>query len=91
MIVESRCAIRIVICVPAFDTSRMVVVISSSVNESNAEVASSNSNSFGFRSSALAIDRRCFSPPDNFKPPSPIYRDWETDRKSTRLNSSHRL
>ena len=21
----------------------------------------------------------------------PIYRDWETDRKSTRLNSSHRL
>ena len=20
-----------------------------------------------------------------------IYRDWETDRKSTRLNSSHRL
>ena len=22
---------------------------------------------------------------------APIYRDWETDRKSTRLNSSHRL
>ena len=22
---------------------------------------------------------------------SPCYRDWETDRKSTRLNSSHRL
>ena len=21
----------------------------------------------------------------------PLYRDWETDRKSTRLNSSHRL
>ena len=21
----------------------------------------------------------------------PVYRDWETDRKSTRLNSSHRL
>ena len=22
---------------------------------------------------------------------NPTYRDWETDRKSTRLNSSHRL
>ena len=24
------------------------------------------------------------------KPNAPVYRDWETDRKSTRLNSSHR-
>ena len=24
------------------------------------------------------------------KTQNPIYRDWETDRKSTRLNSSHR-
>ena len=24
------------------------------------------------------------------KPPYIVYRDWETDRKSTRLNSSHR-
>ena len=24
------------------------------------------------------------------KPDTPAYRDWETDRKSTRLNSSHR-
>ena len=23
------------------------------------------------------------------KAPTPLYRDWETDRKSTRLNSSH--
>ena len=23
--------------------------------------------------------------------PTALYRDWETDRKSTRLNSSHRL
>ena len=27
----------------------------------------------------------------SFRPPGAIYRDWETDRKSTRLNSSHRL
>ena len=28
-------------------------------------------------------------PPQQTQPITPIYRDWETDRKSTRLNSSH--
>ena len=28
---------------------------------------------------------------DDVKSARPLYRDWETDRKSTRLNSSHRL
>ena len=27
----------------------------------------------------------------DFSPTGTNYRDWETDRKSTRLNSSHRL
>ena len=58
--------------VPFSEISRMVSVISSSVNESSAEVASSNNSNFGLRSNARAIDKRCFSPPDNFKPPSPI-------------------
>ena len=28
---------------------------------------------------------------DEVSVPPRVYRDWETDRKSTRLNSSHRL
>ena len=50
----------------------MVLVISSSVIESNAEVASSNTKISGFRNKALAIDKRCFSPPETLTPPSPI-------------------
>ncbi|MNH36140.1 hypothetical protein D3C78_1257670 [compost metagenome] len=49
----------------------IVSVISSSVKESRAEVASSKINKRGFRISALAIDNRCFSPPDSFIPDSP--------------------
>ena len=51
----------------------------------------------------IAIDpiTRCLSNPDSYAPITtpdidshiknylPVYRDWETDRKSTRLNSSH--
>ena len=47
-------------------------LISSSVSESSAEVASSKTSSRGRRSSARAIDDRCFSPPETFTPPSPI-------------------
>jgi len=50
----------------------MVWVISSSVIESNADVASSKINKCGFLNNALAIDKRCFSPPDTLIPPSPI-------------------
>ena len=32
-----------------------------------------------------------FSGKFNYNDKYPAYRDWETDRKSTRLNSSHRL
>ena len=53
-------------------TSRIVRLISSSVSESSDEVASSNTRSCGLRSSARAIDSRCFSPPETFTPPSPI-------------------
>ena len=72
MIVDSRCAIRIVITSAFCPTSRMVEVISSSVIESSDEVASSNTSSRGLRSNARAIDSRCFSPPETFTPPSPI-------------------
>ena len=54
------------------ETSRMVRLISSSVSESSADVASSNTSRCGWRSSARAIERRCFSPPEIFMPPSPI-------------------
>ena len=55
-------------------TSRIVWLISSSVSESSDDVASSNTSSCGRRSSARAIDSRCFSPPETLTPPSPITR-----------------
>ena len=48
------------------------MVISSSVKESSAEVASSNISSWGRRKSARAIESLCFSPPETLTPPSPI-------------------
>ena len=40
------------------------------------------------KTNILETLKRCgFEPPSESK----WYRDWETDRKSTRLNSSHRL
>ena len=36
--------------------------------ESKDDVASSRINILGFFNNALAIDNRCFSPPDNFNP-----------------------
>ena len=72
MMVESRWAISKVICSFLAEIERMVSVISSSVIESNADVASSKSNTRGFLSKALAMEILCFSPPDSFNPPSPI-------------------
>ena len=58
-----------VICSPFEETSRIVRVISSSVSESNAEVASSKISSGGFRSKARAMDNRCFSPAGQIQTP----------------------
>ena len=71
MIVERRCAIRMVMRCFCEEISLTVAVICSSVNESSAEVASSKINNRGWRSNALAMDNRCFSPPEIFLPPSP--------------------
>ncbi|MNR11991.1 hypothetical protein D3C85_1283170 [compost metagenome] len=61
-----------VICSLNLETSLIVAVISSSVIESSEEVASSNTKISGLRSKALAMDKRCFSPPETLTPPSPI-------------------
>jgi len=55
--------------VSAHATSRMVSLISSSVQESSDEVASSNTSNCGRRRRARAIESRCFSPPETFTPP----------------------
>ena len=80
-----RWAIKIVICSLALDIDLMVLVISSSVKESSAEVASSNINKLGLRSNALAMEMRCFSPPDNLSPPSPIIVSRPLSALATRL------
>ena len=72
MMVLNRWAINIEICSLAFEISLIVLVISSSVIESSAEVASSKIKRCGFLSKARAIESRCFSPPLNLSPPSPI-------------------
>ena len=97
MIVDRRCAINMVICCLSRETARMVWVISSSVNESRAEVASSNSSKRGLLSKALAMESRCFSPPDSLRPPSPIMvssplsarcnKEWQAAFSSTACNS----
>ncbi|MCY1452896.1 hypothetical protein D9M71_698550 [compost metagenome] len=69
--VDKRCAIKTVILFLS-EIFRIVSLISSSVIESKAEVASSKINKFGFLKIALAIDKRCFSPPETLIPPSPI-------------------
>jgi hypothetical protein len=63
--------IRMVIFSLLAEICLMVFVISSSVRESSAEVASSKINNRGCRNKARAIEIRCFSPPDNFMPFSP--------------------
>ena len=62
MMVLSLCAISTVICSLRAEIIRMVSVISSSVMESSAEVASSNNSTFGWRNNARAMEIRCFSP-----------------------------
>ena len=87
--VDSRCAIRMVITwLDA--TSRIVLVISSSVSESSDEVASSNTSSRGRRSSARAIDSRCFSPPETLTPPSPITVSSPWSARASRLSQAAR-
>src|SRR6266849_4552466 len=71
--VERRCAINMVMASRLAATSRIVWLISSSVKESNEEVASSNTRNSGRRSRARAMEIRCFSPPETLTPPSPIF------------------
>ena len=72
MMVLSLCAIMMVICSLSLDRSRMVSVMDSSVKLSNEEVASSKINKCGCLSNARAMESLCFSPPLNFRPPSPM-------------------
>ncbi len=98
MIVDNRWAINTVIWSCLEEILRIVLVISSSVMESKAEVASSKSNKCGFLNKALAIDKRCFSPPETLTPPSPIVvlmpfsarfnKFWQADFCKTSLISS---
>ena len=64
----------------------MVSPISSSVSESSDEVASSKTSRCGRRSSARAIESRCFSPPDTFTPPSPITVSRPRSARASRLS-----
>ena len=57
--VDKRCAIKMVICSLLAEMPRIVFVISSSVSESRADVASSKISSRGCLSSARAIDNLC--------------------------------
>mmetsp|Transcript_4518 Transcript_4518/g.10576 ORF Transcript_4518/g.10576 Transcript_4518/m.10576 type:complete len:90 (+) Transcript_4518:316-585(+) len=57
------------ICVPV--RARISGVTELSVVESRAEVASSESRTFGFLKRVRAIPTRCFSPPLSFSPRSP--------------------
>ena len=84
-IVDSRCAIRIVMPSCSRATSRMVRLTSSSVRESSDEVASSNTSNCGFLSKARAMDSRCFSPPESFTPPSPITVSSPRSARSSKL------
>ena len=67
--VDKRCAIiRVVL---PLEILFRFSIISFSVEESKAEVASSKKKIEGFFNTVRAIATRCFSPPDNFRPLSP--------------------
>mmetsp|Transcript_61023 Transcript_61023/g.176726 ORF Transcript_61023/g.176726 Transcript_61023/m.176726 type:complete len:86 (-) Transcript_61023:2377-2634(-) len=72
--VERRCATSMTLQRPAMFPTRSSKACWTfpSFSASRAEVASSNSKSDGRRSSARAMDSRCFCPPLRRTPPSPI-------------------
>lgn len=81
---ETLCAI-IIFVVPGI-TSRNAFRIFASVAVSTALVESSRIKIFGFFNNALAIQRRCFWPPDTFVPPRSIHVSYPSGRRS--INSS---
>ena len=78
--VESRWAMMIVVR-PTISRSS-ACWISSSVSVSTDEVASSRIRIGASLSTALAIDRRCFCPPESFTPRSPIRVSYPSARAS---------
>mmetsp|Transcript_121413 Transcript_121413/g.302980 ORF Transcript_121413/g.302980 Transcript_121413/m.302980 type:complete len:107 (+) Transcript_121413:103-423(+) len=73
LIVESRCAITMVVrfCFVMMSSSAACTMRSDSL--SSADVASSSSKIAGFLMSARAIAMRCFCPPDNLPPRRPTF------------------
>mmetsp|Transcript_71924 Transcript_71924/g.153738 ORF Transcript_71924/g.153738 Transcript_71924/m.153738 type:complete len:89 (-) Transcript_71924:305-571(-) len=73
LIVESRCAITIVVrfCFVMISSSAAWTMRSDSL--SSADVASSSSMIAGFLMRARAIAMRCFCPPDNLPPRRPTF------------------
>ena len=77
---------RMVIASPPRATSRIVSMMPSSVSESSDEVASSKTSRCGCRSSARAIESRCFSPPETLTPPSPMTVSSPRSARASRLS-----
>ena len=69
LIVDNLCAIIIHVLPCCALSNASWTIFSDSV--SNADVASSNNNIFGFLINALAMAILCFWPPDNWPPLSP--------------------
>mmetsp|Transcript_115170 Transcript_115170/g.326294 ORF Transcript_115170/g.326294 Transcript_115170/m.326294 type:complete len:107 (+) Transcript_115170:298-618(+) len=72
-IVESRCAITIVVRFCFFMMSSSAAWTTRSDSLSRADVASSSSMIAGFLMSARAIATRCFCPPDSLPPRRPTF------------------
>mmetsp|Transcript_34074 Transcript_34074/g.67857 ORF Transcript_34074/g.67857 Transcript_34074/m.67857 type:complete len:108 (+) Transcript_34074:302-625(+) len=70
-IVESRCAITIVVRFCFAISSSSAACTMRSLSLSSADVASSSKSTTGLRMMARAIATRCFWPPDNWPPPKP--------------------
>mmetsp|Transcript_30634 Transcript_30634/g.49118 ORF Transcript_30634/g.49118 Transcript_30634/m.49118 type:complete len:122 (+) Transcript_30634:286-651(+) len=72
-IVDRRCAMTITVISPLAIIESIAACTTASDPASSADVASSRSSTFGFRTKALAIAIRCFCPPDSWVPRSPTW------------------
>lgn len=79
---EIRCAI--INFVVSFKVVEKLFRICASVAVSTALVLSSKIRIFGFLSSALAIQRRCFCPPETLTPPCPSSRSYPSANSLTK-------
>lgn len=86
-IVDSRCAIAIVVRPFAARSSASCTTFSEF--ESSADVASSSSRMRGFRSSARAMAIRCFWPPDSCEPlpPTSVSKPLQDQKNSISIDS----